>query len=86
MQTFIDLERLCTIMIFKMNKINNLEVYKIRNNQGQTHHLENYNKENILNMKLTNLMVSQHSLFLKKVILKIIELILEFISKIHMII
>ncbi len=86
MQTFIDLERLCTIMIFKMNKINNLEVYKIRNNQGQTHHLKNYNKEKILNMKLTNLMVSQHSLFLKKVTLKIIELISEFISKIHMII
>ena len=79
---FIDLERLCTILIFKKNKINNLEVYKTRNNQDQTHHLKNYNLPNILNIKLISLMVSRHSLFLKKVILKIIELILEFISKI----
>ena len=81
---FIDLERLCTILIFKIN--NNLEAYKTRNNQDQTHHLKNYNLLNILSIKVISLMGSRHSLFLKKVILKIIELILKFISKILMII
>lgn len=81
---FIDLERLCTILIFKRN--NNLEAYKTRNNQDQIHHLKGYNLQKNPSIKHINLMGSRHSLFLKKVILKIIELILKFISKILMII
>jgi len=81
---FIDQERLCTILIFKRN--NNLEVCKNWNNQDQIHHLKGYNLQNILSIKHISLMGSRHSLFLKKVILKIIELILKFISKILMII
>jgi hypothetical protein len=69
----IDLEKLYTIMIFKMKKIKNLEVFKILNNQDQTHHSKSYNLLRIPNIKLINLMVTRHSQFLKKVILKIIE-------------
>ena len=73
MPMFIDLEKLYTIMIFKMKKIKSMEVFKILNNQNQTHHSKNYNQLIIPNIILINLMVSRHSQFLKKVILKIIE-------------
>ena len=65
---FIDLEKLYTIMIFKMKKIKSMEVFKILNNQNQTHHSKSYNLLKKSNIKHINLMVTQHSQFIKKII------------------
>ena len=64
----IDLERLYKIMIFKRKKIKSTKAFKTLNNQDQTHHSKSYNLLKKSNIKLINLMVTQHSQFIKKII------------------